>query len=97
MQNSTVTLSTKIYRNPDVAWRILGQNFIAITPSDNKVHRFNETGAYLWEALEEQHLSIEELAQKIESHFEMEKKSAKEDILQFTAEIIKRGLVHIDS
>ena len=52
MTTQKLTLDTKVARNPDVAWRILGDFLIAITPSSNSVHRFNKTGADLWKALE---------------------------------------------
>ena len=95
-ENSKIKLSTKIRRNPDVAWRILGGYLIAITPSDNRVHRFNETGTFIWKCLEGAPLSLAEVKQKIEGHFDMQDWNAEGDLLSFIPDIVSKGVIQIE-
>jgi hypothetical protein len=94
---TNITLKTKVSRNPDVAWRILGDYLIAVTPADNRVHRFNETGTFIWRCLEHNALSLAVLKEKIETHFDMQGKSAEKDLFDFISETTDKGIVNIDS
>jgi len=94
---ANLTLNTKVSRNPDVAWRILGDYLIAVTPADNRVHRFNETGTFIWRCLENNTLNLAELKEKIETHFDMQGRSAEKDLFDFISETTEKGIVDIDS
>jgi len=87
---------TKVSRNPDVAWRILGDQLIAITPTDNCVHRFNETGSFIWKCLEKGPEPLSELIQKVEGHFEMSEKVVELEVINFVKEITEKGIVKIE-
>ena len=95
MTDSKITLKTTVSRNPDVAWRILGDFLIAITPSSNTVHRFNKTGANLWKSLENEGVTIQDLVSSIENLYDIDREKAEKDVLAFFTEVIKKGIVNI--
>jgi hypothetical protein len=93
---SKVDETTFVTRNPDVAWRILGKYLIAITPSDNKVHRCNATGAFIWKCLGKDGKSLGEIRKKIEEAFDVGRRSPKTELPAFILEIAEKGLVLIE-
>ncbi|MFC1583935.1 PqqD family protein [Fibrobacterota bacterium] len=95
-QKADITLDTKISRNPDVAWRVLGEFLIAVTPSDNRVHRFNETGTFIWKCLEEAPIKLGDIKRRIEDHFNLQGHNAEKDLFHFVFEVTGKGIVHIE-
>lgn len=92
---SQMLLSSKqiIYRDPDVAWRKVGEYTLAITPSNNAVHRLNGTGSYVWEALGEKGDSAESLAKSMASLYMVDEEKALSDVLNWASEAHQQGLV----
>ncbi len=95
MPDAELTLDTVVSRNPDVAWRILGDFLIAITPSSNTVHRFNKTGADLWKFLESGGQRISELVTSLENLYDIDRTRAENDVLGFFREVTEKGIVTV--
>ena len=93
MATNEISLNTTVSRNPDVAWRILGNFLIAITPSSNTVHRFNKTGADLWKFIENDNVTISELVTSLENLYDINRSQAEKDVLGFFREVVKKGIV----
>lgn len=73
----------KIKRHPDVAWRILEERLIAVTPHDSSIHRFNPTATFLWSLLEGTGKSRSELAEALSHHFNLDADKAGKDLDSF--------------
>lgn len=92
----TLNSNTLIKRHPDIAWRKIGDYLMAITPGNNSVHRFNETGATIWELLGEDGITFNNLCIGLENEFEVPKSTAESDLKIFLEEVSKKGIVNLE-
>jgi hypothetical protein len=83
-----LNLDRIIKRNPTAAWRILEGHLIVVTPEDTMVHRCNQTGTFIWEALGEKSHRLEALVPKISEEFTVSEARAGRDLMDF----VERGL-----
>lgn len=58
----------------------------------NSIFALNETGAFVWELLEEG-LSEDEIVERIVNEFDVDITQAKNDIRYFLQELMKHGLI----
>ena len=92
----TITAKTNIKRHPDIAWRKIGDYLMAITPGNNAVHRFNGTGAAVWEILGEQGKSFQQICHQIVDNFQASPSEVKKDITTFIEDISAKGIITLD-
>ena len=55
--------------------------------------RLNETGAFLWNLLTESDLTIEQMAEKMISEYDISKETAIKDIEVFAQNLAKNGII----
>jgi hypothetical protein len=59
-----------IRRNPRTAWRRYGADMLVVTIDDRMVHKLNETGMAVWEAVDGDGFPVESVVDKMETRFE---------------------------
>lgn len=86
---------TRYRQNPRVAFQILDGSAFLVQPKDHTMHRLDEVGTVIWEALEGARTAAE-VAAAVEEAFEVEPATAEADAREFLDELARRGLVIID-
>ncbi len=79
----------KIYRHPDVAWRLLENRLIAVTSHDTSIHRFNKTGTFIWNLLGTKGAEIGVIERSLAKTFNIPLDKAIKDTSSFIAKAIK--------
>lgn len=82
----------RITCNPDLAIRKIDGEIFIYDCSRSLIHTFNETGALLWNALEEG-LDREQMSERILAAYDVDKESAAQDIQEFFNTLENLGLV----
>lgn len=86
---------SRVRQNPRVAFQILDGSAFLVQPRDHTMHRLDEVGTFIWEALAEPK-SPQEAAEAVAAAFEVEPPIAERDTREFLGELERRGLVIID-
>ena len=82
-------------QNARVAYQVYDGVAFLVQPDDHTMHRLDEVGSMIWEALEEPR-TAEALAGRICAAYAVERPVALEDARRFLAELQARGLVASD-
>jgi len=82
----------KARRNPLAAWTLIEGELMAITPEDSVLHRFNETGSFIWERLDGQQ-SLAEIAKLLTEEFEVPAAEAEADVAEFVGRMLQDKLI----
>ena len=86
---------TRYRQNPRVAFQILDGAAFLVQPRDHTMHRLDDVGTFIWEALGRPR-TADEVARSVEEAFEVEAETAARDAREFLGELETRGLVLID-
>jgi hypothetical protein len=78
-------------RSPDVAWQSIGDETVVMDLAGRRVLGLNPTGGLVWSLLEE--LDETSLAGAVAERFSVEPARAREDVREFLASLLARGLV----
>lgn len=81
-----------IYRNEDVAYRIIGEEAVLLNPEDNQIHVFNEVATFVWEQLSEP-CSMIQAVHAICREFDVQEEVAERDISELLDDLKAKGLV----
>ena len=78
--------------------RKLGREHIVVPESSelvnfNRMVSFNDTGAYLWEALEGKEFSVEDISRLILDKYETDEQTAAVDAAKLVQSLVEAGLV----
>ena len=65
---------------------------VVVAPARREVHEFDETATFLWSALAQER-TLAELVGALCDEYEVDEKSAGEDVRQFIAQLEEKGLV----
>jgi hypothetical protein len=79
-------------REPAVAWRLVGEEVVAIDLGSSTYLGVNRTGAVVWPRLAEGATS-EELVTLVTDHFDVDRDRAARDLEEFLTGLERRGLV----
>jgi hypothetical protein len=80
---------------PEVASRLVEGLAVAVTPSDSTLHTFdNEVATEIWGLLDGRH-SVAQVVEGIVGSFQVERKQAETDVVQFVQLLAERGLVQL--
>lgn len=84
--------------NPNLKLRRIGTRFMIVADTDDDtkkthVYELNESAAKLWQILSKNELSLEELTEQFCKEFEIDNKTAKDDIERQLDEWKKFGLI----
>lgn len=85
-----------IARNERTAWRRIENEVLIISSDTNKLTILNDTGARVWELLE-QPQPIDHLVHKIASEFEVTVDDAQRDVCSFIDDLTQRGLLQVSA
>lgn len=81
---------------PDLSWRDVHGELVVIEIQSGKYHIFNEVGGLIWLAICEGSY-LDDTLNKITKRFSVDAAVAAKELRFFVSELIKRGLLHIDS
>jgi hypothetical protein len=87
-----ISLDQVVHRNVKTASRVLAGEAIVLTPTDSKIHSFNETGSRIWELLAEE-LTVGEIVTRIRGEFEVSEEQAQIDVIAFVEELSTKGII----
>ncbi len=79
-------------KNPAVIGRLVEDEAVLVLPSQGKIKVLNEVGARIWSLIDGTR-SLARIAGIIEQEFETTAAQAREDILEFAAELSAKDLV----
>jgi len=84
--------------HPAVVFTPLSDQEAVLLHMDNKFYySLNSTGAYMWKLLEAEDFSEAELAQKIQTVFDLPLDQAKADVNEFITDLVKEQLLEKSS
>jgi hypothetical protein len=69
IKSVTLKPTDVVSRSSRLAGRLFEERMLVITPSDSMLHRFNETGTFIWQQLEKP-ASLAALCAAMAEHFE---------------------------
>jgi len=78
-------------RNPQTAWQTIGDEAVVMNLAGGRVLGLNSTGALVWSLLEER--DEQGLAEAVARRFEIDEKTAEDDVRSFLSVLRERGLV----
>ena len=91
-----IRMDSYISRSHKIAWQIIDEETLVVTPTNSTLHVLNRTGTRIWELMEKR-VKIEDIVDKICSEFDVEEKQAKKGILKFIEELVDKGVVSIEN
>jgi hypothetical protein len=80
----------------DIAGRVIDGEPFLVTPSDWKMHHFNEVGSRMWLLLSEKK-PLDEVVDQIEQEYEVEREVLEKDFVHFIEELLERDLIQLES
>jgi hypothetical protein len=89
---SKFVLGHKIQRHKEVAWRMIDGEAVIITPTDSTMHSLNDVGTRIWELITGTR-SLKDVAEVINSEFDVDLERAQKDTLWFVECLAKKGLI----
>jgi len=89
-------LPDRYRQNPEVAWRTLEGRSVLVNLDTQKTLLLNEVGSRAWEIFEETH-TIDEVAGEIETEFNAPAEIIRRDVMEFTAQLVEKGLLIKDA
>ena len=87
-----MTPETYISRNAKIPWRIIEQEAVLVEVEKGEVMHLNEVGASIWDFLGCKR-NIGEIIQHVCDSFEIDSKTAQDDVMGFVQELIDKRLV----
>lgn len=85
-------MSAMLRRSPTTAWKRLGDELLIVASDTNTLTVLNDTGARVWELLE-QARSLDELVATIVEEFAVDEGAARRDVAQFVEALDRQQLV----
>jgi len=89
MTNQTSCLTL----NPEANASFHDDGIAILHAGNGRLFTSNQTGAHIWRGLE-QHLSLDTLAEKISSEYQITRTIAREHTIRFLSELEQHTLVH---
>lgn len=87
-----LTVGSCVRKNNGVPWRIIEEEAILVEVKKGEVVHLNEVGAEVWDFLKGRK-KVSDIIQHICDVFEVDKKIAQEDVLEFIQIAVEKGLV----
>jgi Coenzyme PQQ synthesis protein D (PqqD). len=91
-------LNTVYSKSPSVVTRKTGNEYVLVPVANNiadmnSVYTLNETGAFIWEHIDGKRY-VNDLIEALVKEFEIDEKTASEDVFSFIAEMKKYLIVN---
>jgi hypothetical protein len=87
-------LARRLRRRPDLAFRTIGDEAFILSTRDQRLHRLNESGTFLWAELDREP-SVEALAEALCRAFDVEIARARSDAIAFAERLLSDGLAEV--
>src|SRR5712691_1086844 len=85
-------LDKRLARSERFAWRVIEDEAVLVDRDEEEVLRLNLIATEIWQALDGSR-SIAEIIDQIHQRFDVDRKTAENDVLQFVKELVKREMV----
>jgi hypothetical protein len=79
--------------NPEAAASIHDSGIVILHIGDGRLYASNGTGARIWRGVEEQ-LSLEAITDELSDEYQIDRATAREDVVRFLAELRRHTLIH---
>ena len=89
-----ITLESRIKRQDNTPWKEIEKEGIILKLKDGDYFAVNEVGLYIWKSLNGTK-KLDQIAQRISSHYKINKARALSDLLRFIKTLHKKGLTVI--
>ena len=83
-----------VSRNSKIAWQIIDQKIVLVSPKQMKIHILSGTGSHIWNHLKEP-TSVENLVEKVVEEYDTTKEKAREDVNTFLEQLSKEELLEV--
>lgn len=90
-----LSLTSKISRNPDVAFTQIDDDLVMMSPTDSLFYGVNAMGSNIWSLLEFNTLALSEICELIQRDYEVTEAQCVEDSMQFVEAMIKQNMLVI--
>ena len=84
-----------LIKDKRLATRSIGGTMYVVSPWDHMLHRFKETGTFIWEMLEKGASEKEIVAQTAQA-FDISPEEAENDVNEFIELMCQKGIIHKD-
>lgn len=74
--------------------RMINGEVVLLTPEESKVHVLDEVGSRVWELCSES-TSIGAIVDEIIAEYQVERKTAEDDVIQFVGELADLGVIKL--
>lgn len=92
---STLSLTTKISRNPEVAFTQIDDDLVMMGPKDNLFYGVNSIGTKIWSLLEFKVLSLNEICECIQHEYEVTEAQCIDDTMHFITDLVEQNMLVI--
>lgn len=90
-----MTITPRLRRAPDAAWRRIDDEVAIISMEANRVRLLNRVGSFLWERCDGRTQS--ELVAEVCERYEVDHETAARDVAGFVEDLTRRGLLAEES
>lgn len=90
-----IDLSSKISRNPDVAFTQIDDDLVMMGPEDSMFYGVNAVGTAIWSLLEFNTLSLGEVCAHIQQGYEVTEVRCVEDSMRFVEAMVDQNMLVI--
>ena len=96
--NSMTGLKSILSHSPSIVTRKTGNEYVLVPVTNNiadmhSVYTLNETGAFIWEHIDGKR-SVEEIIAAVTEEYEIDNKSASEDVFSFIDDMSKYLIIN---
>ncbi len=91
-----LSLTSKISRNPDVAFTQIDDDLVMMSPKDSLFYGVNAMGSNIWSLLEFNTLALSEICELIQRDYEVTEAQCVEDSMQFVEAMIEQNMLVIN-
>jgi hypothetical protein len=82
----------KLRQSPEIAFRMVGEEAVVMTPGDSMIHMFNGTGTFIFKLLS-QPRTPEEVEREVAGAYETDKTKLSREMSAFLSELRRKGIV----
>ncbi len=83
-----------LVRSPFLAWRVIENEAVIISPQERELHSLNEVGTYIWN-LADGSRTIEEIAHELARRYEVTPEEVLTDTIAFAQALVERGVAFV--
>ena len=85
-------LDKRLARSERFAWRVIEDEAVLVDRDEEEVLRLNLIATEIWQALDGSR-SIAEIIDQIHQSFDVDRRTAENDVVRFVKELVKREMV----